>query len=265
MFFFRFSLFSNCLVSFFLCLFLILPLLFIIFFLFSLILRFLLCFWFFLNVLFRYRVSVFFRFVQFVFGVFLCFFLISLCFLQFSSVFFSHSFFDREGFAADRRPFEIDSVVLADLVVPLLVWQVFTPPIISLFLYLSYLCFWPWYIGVESIPKEKQYWLSLAWCLIFFKFSSIQIVSCGGNPTWSNTDNCDTSFLSLLKDVSGYFRVLRSKKIYTYIYTDITLPLLGQCVSQKNSSPNPAAMVFWLRRIWGPSTQKDGTKNNPKS
>ena len=88
MFFFRFSLFSNCLVSFFLCLFSDSAASFCNIFLFSLILCFLLCFWFFSQCFFCYRVSVFFRFVQFVFGVFLCFFWFLCVFCSFPLFFF---------------------------------------------------------------------------------------------------------------------------------------------------------------------------------
>ena len=67
----------------------------------------------------------------------------------------------KEGFAADRGSLELDSRVLGDLVLPLIVWYMFS--IIYFFIYLIYQGRWPWYILMKMIPKERSSWASVPW------------------------------------------------------------------------------------------------------
>ena len=66
-----------------------------------------------------------------------------------------------KGFAADRGSLEMDSRVLGDLVLPLIVWYMFS--IIYVFIYLIYQGRWPWYILVKMIPKKRSSWVSVPW------------------------------------------------------------------------------------------------------
>ena len=63
--------------------------------------------------------------------------------------------------AADRGSLEFDSRVLGDLVLPLIVWYMFST--IYFFIYLIYQGRWPWYILVKMIPKERSSWVSVPW------------------------------------------------------------------------------------------------------
>ena len=67
----------------------------------------------------------------------------------------------RKGFAADRGSLEMDSRVLGDLVLPLIVWYMFS--IIYFFIYLIYQGRWHWYILVKMIPKKRSSWVSVPW------------------------------------------------------------------------------------------------------
>ena len=66
-----------------------------------------------------------------------------------------------KGFAADRGSLEMDSRVLGDLVLPLIVWYMFS--IFYFFIYLIYQGRWPWYILVKMIPKKRSSWVSVPW------------------------------------------------------------------------------------------------------
>ena len=66
-----------------------------------------------------------------------------------------------KGFAADRGSLEMDSRVLGDLVLPLIVWYMIS--IIYFFIYLIYQGRWPWYILVKMIPKKRSSWVSVPW------------------------------------------------------------------------------------------------------
>ena len=55
----------------------------------------------------------------------------------------------------------MDSRVLGDLVLPLIVWYMFS--IIYFFIYLIYQGRWPWYILVKMIPKKRSSWVSVLW------------------------------------------------------------------------------------------------------
>jgi hypothetical protein len=63
--------------------------------------------------------------------------------------------------AADRGSLEMDSRVLGDLVLPLIVWYIFS--IVYFFIYLIYQGRWPWYILMKMIPKERSSWVSVPW------------------------------------------------------------------------------------------------------
>ena len=66
-----------------------------------------------------------------------------------------------KGFAADRGSLEMDFRVLGDLVLPLIVWYMFST--IYFFIYLIYQGRWPWYILVKMIPKKRSSWVSVPW------------------------------------------------------------------------------------------------------
>ena len=68
---------------------------------------------------------------------------------------------NRSIYAADMGSLEFDSGVLGDLVLPLVVWYMFS--LIYFFIYLIYQRKWPWYILVKFIPKEKSYWVGVPW------------------------------------------------------------------------------------------------------
>ena len=63
--------------------------------------------------------------------------------------------------AADRGSLEMDSRVLGDLVLPRIVWYIFS--IVYFFIYLIYQGRWPWYILMKMIPKERSSWVSVPW------------------------------------------------------------------------------------------------------
>ena len=63
--------------------------------------------------------------------------------------------------AADRGSLEMDSRVLGDLALPLIVWYMFS--IVYFFIYLIYQGRWPWYILMKMIPKERSSWVSVPW------------------------------------------------------------------------------------------------------
>ena len=69
-------------------------------------------------------------------------------------------------YAADRGSLEFDSMVLGDLVLPLIVWYMFS--IIYFFIYLIYQGRWPWYILVKMIPKKRSSWVSVPWMCQYY-------------------------------------------------------------------------------------------------
>ena len=69
-------------------------------------------------------------------------------------------------YAADRGSLEFDSMVLGDLVLPLIVWYMFS--IIYFFIYLIYQGRWPWYILMKMIPKERSSWVSVPWMFQYY-------------------------------------------------------------------------------------------------